>query len=266
MVDAPPLTSLLEAKLPKDAYGNPDINHPDTISWCINAHAALILHPSNGDPHHWLCTTNQQLALELVALGMAVQGPQEVPVWWHDCLVPQLNTCLQCVIALHDAMVWHCILCALVTMSAHTYAHAQAHTHAQAVWEATLPIERATPLLTALQHCNLHRLETQLVSAAVAMTPKDSSGGGGVGTHPEPINTQALITVLFEVLEYDLAQDYMVNEALTKALTAMNASHDLDLSSGVRYKGLYRLLAHENPSVRSMVCGVAQCIYTHTMW
>lgn len=67
------------------------------------------------------------------------------------------------------------------------------------------------------------------------------------------IEAQSVITVLFEVLEYDLAQDHLVNEALTKALTALTASHDLDLSSGGRYRGLYRLLAHPNPSVRSMV-------------
>lgn len=32
-------------------------------------------------------------------------------------------------------------------------------------WQASLPVEHATPLCTALQHCNLERIERQLLNA-----------------------------------------------------------------------------------------------------
>lgn len=107
------------------------------------------------------------------------------------------------------------------------------HISVQATWETSLPIEHATPLCTALRHCNLQRVERQL---------RDHDGTAVPPT---------VVHALFEALEYDLGRDAGVAAALTKALTALTESHDLQ--QGARYKGLLRLLAHPEPSVRSMV-------------
>lgn len=61
-----------------------------------------------------------------------------------------------------------------------------------------------------------------------------------------------VVNALFEALEYDLGRDAGVGAALTAALTVLTKS--LDLRQGGRYKGLLRLLAHADLSVRSMVC------------
>ena len=62
------------------------------------------------------------------------------------------------------------------------------------------------------------------------------------------------VTVLFEVLSFQtLLDDAGVSIAADMALLALSQHHDLALSEGGRYPGLYRLLAHDNQKLRSMV-------------
>ncbi|KAA6418570.1 MAG: hypothetical protein FRX49_11515 [Trebouxia sp. A1-2] len=64
----------------------------------------------------------------------------------------------------------------------------------------------------------------------------------------------SLITALFEVLSFpDLMDDVRVNGAVESALLHLKQSHELALTDGGRYQGLYRLMAHPSPQIRAMV-------------
>ena len=64
----------------------------------------------------------------------------------------------------------------------------------------------------------------------------------------------ALITALFEVLSFPaLMDDLRINQALEAALLHLKQSHELALTDGGRYQGLYRLMAHPSPQIRAMV-------------
>lgn len=63
-----------------------------------------------------------------------------------------------------------------------------------------------------------------------------------------------LITALFEVLSFPALMDSLkVNQALEAALLHLKQSHELALTDGGRYQGLYRLMAHPSPQIRAMV-------------
>jgi len=71
----------------------------------------------------------------------------------------------------------------------------------------------------------------------------------------------SLITALFEVLSFpDLMDDVRVNESLESALLHLKQSHELALTDGGRYQGLYRLMAHPGPQIRAMV-GACSMLY-----
>ena len=62
------------------------------------------------------------------------------------------------------------------------------------------------------------------------------------------------ITVLFEALSFEwLLEDAGVMSAAEAAILALSEHHDLALSEGGRYPGIYRLLAHSNQEIRTMV-------------
>lgn len=64
----------------------------------------------------------------------------------------------------------------------------------------------------------------------------------------------ALITALFEVLSFpELMDDLKINQALEAAFLHLKQSHELALTDGGRYQGLYRLMAHPSPQIRAMV-------------
>lgn len=65
-----------------------------------------------------------------------------------------------------------------------------------------------------------------------------------------------LLAPLHEVLKHDhLLSDAEVSAALAAALLPVSAAPgDADLTSGRRLPGLYRLLAHPEMGVRSLVC------------
>ena len=75
----------------------------------------------------------------------------------------------------------------------------------------------------------------------------------------------ALITALFEVLSFPaLMDDLKINQALEAALLHLKQSHELALTDGGRYQGLYRLMAHPSPQIRAMVsvlCGPITFLY-----
>lgn len=63
-----------------------------------------------------------------------------------------------------------------------------------------------------------------------------------------------LVTALFEVLSFpDLLSILKINQALEAALLHLKQSHELALTDGGRYQGLYQLMAHPNPQIRAMV-------------
>lgn len=71
----------------------------------------------------------------------------------------------------------------------------------------------------------------------------------------------SLITALFEVLSFpDLMDDVRVNGAVESALLHLKQSHELALTDGGRYQGLYRLMAHPSPQIRAMV-GACSTLY-----
>lgn len=71
----------------------------------------------------------------------------------------------------------------------------------------------------------------------------------------------SLITALFEVLSFpDLMDDMRVNGSLESALLHLKQSHELALTDGGRYQGLYRLMAHPGPQIRAMV-GPCSTVY-----
>lgn len=47
--------------------------------------------------------------------------------------------------------------------------------------------------------------------------------------------------------------DMRVNKSLESALLHLKQSHELALTDGGRYQGLYRLMAHPGPQIRAMV-------------
>lgn len=47
--------------------------------------------------------------------------------------------------------------------------------------------------------------------------------------------------------------DLRINQALEAALLHLKQSHELALTDGGRYQGLYRLMAHPSPQIRAMV-------------
>lgn len=73
-----------------------------------------------------------------------------------------------------------------------------------------------------------------------------------------------LITALFEVLSFPASMDNLkVNQALEAALLHLKQSHELALTDGGRYQGLYRLMAHPSPQIRAMVRTYMQSL-SHT--
>ena len=64
----------------------------------------------------------------------------------------------------------------------------------------------------------------------------------------------AVVSALFEVLGFaDLLEDAGVHAGLVGALLRLEPVLSLDLASGGRYPGLYRLLAHHSSEIRSLV-------------
>ena len=69
-----------------------------------------------------------------------------------------------------------------------------------------------------------------------------------------------VICGLFEALGYaELLEDAAVAAAMEAALCHLAPSFDLQLAQGGRYPGLYRLLAHSNSAVRSIVSVAPAC-------
>lgn len=67
------------------------------------------------------------------------------------------------------------------------------------------------------------------------------------------IGTEA-VTALFEALSFDgLLDDDEVMSEMEQALLKLSTYHDLALTEGGRYPGVYKLLAHETPSLRALV-------------
>lgn len=98
-------------------------------------------------------------------------------------------------------------------------------------------MEVASKALAALQWRDEARVETSLTAAA----------------HSSEIGEEA-ITVLFEVLSFEsLLEDAGVMQAAEAAILALSEHHDLALSEGGRYPGIYRLLAHSNHRIRTLV-------------
>ena len=63
-----------------------------------------------------------------------------------------------------------------------------------------------------------------------------------------------MVAALFEVLGFDeLLEDAGVHVALVEALLRLEPVQQLDLASGGRYPGLYRLLAHHSSAIRYLV-------------
>ena len=74
------------------------------------------------------------------------------------------------------------------------------------------------------------------------------------GENPEAEIGSSTITALFEVLSFHtLLDDAEVNAATEAMLLGVSQHHDLALSEGGRYPGLYRLLAHHNQQLRLLV-------------
>ncbi|KAL0045065.1 hypothetical protein WJX82_006977 [Trebouxia sp. C0006] len=95
-------------------------------------------------------------------------------------------------------------------------------------------------LSEALQLLDANRLH-DVLSQAMSVQSGDTLPGN-------------LITALFEVLSFpDLMDDMRVNKSLESALLHLKQSHELALTDGGRYQGLYRLMAHPGPQVRAMV-------------
>lgn len=60
--------------------------------------------------------------------------------------------------------------------------------------------------------------------------------------------------MLFEVLSYEeVLEDSEVMRHLESALLQLAHTHELGLSEGGRYPGIYHLMAHSNPLLRSLV-------------
>ena len=99
--------------------------------------------------------------------------------------------------------------------------------------------EHADKVLLELRQSDEERLSAALQSAA-------QNAASNIG--PEAI------TALFEVLSFEaLMDDAAVMAALETALLNLSEHHDLALSEGGRYPGIYRLLAHSSQPVRSLV-------------
>ena len=93
----------------------------------------------------------------------------------------------------------------------------------------------------------------------------------------------AVIIGLFEALSYgEMLDDAAVAAALESALLHLAPKLDLDLASGGRYPGLYQLMAHRSPEIRSQVSryrassktrtsaiwcgGTATCVSSQNAW
>ncbi|KAL0017843.1 hypothetical protein WJX77_008034 [Trebouxia sp. C0004] len=95
-------------------------------------------------------------------------------------------------------------------------------------------------LTEALQLLDANRLH-DVLSQAMSVQSGDTLPG-------------SLITALFEVLSFpNLMDNVRVNESLESALLHLKQSHELALTDGGRYQGLYRLMAHPSPQIRAMV-------------
>lgn len=75
-----------------------------------------------------------------------------------------------------------------------------------------------------------------------------------------------VVCSLFESLSFEeLLEDAGVAAALEAALVQLAPSHELQLAQGGRYPGLYRLLAHPNSAIRSIVGAhaafVSDCVH-----
>ena len=64
----------------------------------------------------------------------------------------------------------------------------------------------------------------------------------------------SLMLALYEALHYDSLEDAEVMEGARKALLHLTSSHELRLADTGPPPGLYRLLAHHDTNLRSMVC------------
>ncbi|GAB4823482.1 hypothetical protein N2152v2_010528 [Parachlorella kessleri] len=92
----------------------------------------------------------------------------------------------------------------------------------------------------------LRRLDAQRVASALQQT---------AGSPPGAELPPEAITSLFEALTYcQLAEDAEVATLLGRALVTLSARYDLALAEcGARYPGMYRLLAHPDAQVRSLI-------------
>ena len=111
--------------------------------------------------------------------------------------------------------------------------------HLQALLKEMFSDEHADRVLSELRQSDEERLSAALQAAA-------QNAASDIG--PEAI------TALFEVLSFEaLMDDAAVMAAVEAALLTLSEHHDLALSEGGRYPGLYRLLAHSSQPVRSLV-------------
>ena len=94
----------------------------------------------------------------------------------------------------------------------------------------------------AIDHMQV--LDEQRVSAAIRKAH----------AKPESDIEAEAVTVLFETLSFaDLLDDAEVINEMEQALLKLSKHHDLALTEGGRYPGVYKLLAHHNASLRALV-------------
>lgn len=95
----------------------------------------------------------------------------------------------------------------------------------------------------------LKRRDEERVAAALR---EAAAAAGSPEIAPEAVSA------LFEVLSFqELLDDADVCATVETALLALSKEHDLALTEGGRYPGLYRLLAHSSPELRSLVSRMA---------
>ncbi|KAK9830550.1 hypothetical protein WJX72_012414 [[Myrmecia] bisecta] len=130
----------------------------------------------------------------------------------------QLSQCAQCVMEYHSA---------------------------QAYFKETLDEAASDPLLAVMR-----RLDEERLAAVLGEAPAVQSG--------EDLRP-SLVTALFEALSYDsLLEDREVMQKLQAALLHLSRSCELAWADGGRYPGLYRLMAHPDTAVRSLIAPIVK--------
>ena len=118
--------------------------------------------------------------------------------------------------------------------------------------------------LAVMHRLNAERLETTLCTAQPVSGEHrqifcllDQQAPSDTHTTPAGPDAElpaAVVCALFEVLGFDeLLEDAGVLGSLEGALLRLAPAHELDLASGGRYPGLYRLLGHHSADLRAMV-------------